>query len=91
MGNFFASSLSNPKPMTSPESKINLLDQMHFYHVTQYCRSIKAVDIARIHTLSVIFARIKYGFGIKVTKGINNAIEKNGNQLWEEAITTEIK
>jgi hypothetical protein len=37
---------------------------------------------------------IKYKFGIQVPKGIKNAIDldkKNGNQLWQEAIRTELK
>jgi hypothetical protein len=37
---------------------------------------------------------IKYKFGIQVPKGIKNAInldKKNGNNLWEEAIKTELK
>jgi hypothetical protein len=37
---------------------------------------------------------IKYEFGIQVPKGIKNAInldKKNGNNLWEEAIKTELK
>ena len=37
---------------------------------------------------------IKYKFGIQVPKGIKNAInldKKNGNNLWEEAIRTELK
>jgi hypothetical protein len=39
-------------------------------------------------------AGIKYKFGIQVPKGIKNEIDldkKNGNQLWQEAIKTELK
>jgi hypothetical protein len=39
-------------------------------------------------------AGIKYKFGIQVPKGIKHAIDldkKNGNQLWQEAIKTELK
>jgi hypothetical protein len=67
---------------------------MHFCHLTQYCRSIKAVDIARILKVSTSPSGIKYKFGIQVPKGIKNAIDidkKNGNQLWQEAIKTELK
>jgi hypothetical protein len=37
---------------------------------------------------------IKYKFGIQVPKGIKNTIDlnkKKGNQLWQEAIKTELK
>jgi hypothetical protein len=67
---------------------------MSFCHLTQYCRSNTAVDITRILKVSTIPAGIKYKFGIQVSKGIKNAIEldkKNGNQLWQEAIKTELK
>jgi hypothetical protein len=67
---------------------------MPFCHLTQYCRSNTAVDIARILKVSSSPAGIKYKFGIQVPKGINNAIDldkKNGNQLWQEAIKTELK
>jgi hypothetical protein len=67
---------------------------MPFYHLTQYCRSNTAVDIARILQVSTSPAGIKYKFGIQVPKGIKNAIDldrKNGNQLRQEAIRTELK
>jgi hypothetical protein len=67
---------------------------MPFCHLTQYCRSNKAVDIARILKVSTSPAGIKYKFGIQVPKGIKKAIDlgkKNGNQLWQEAINTELK
>jgi hypothetical protein len=67
---------------------------MPFCHLTHYCRSKTAVDIARILKISTSPAGIKYKFGIQVPKGIKNAIDldkKNGNQLWQEAIKTELK
>jgi hypothetical protein len=63
--NYFASSLSNPKPIISFEKNNNLLDKMSFCHLTQYCRSNTAVEIARILKLSTIPAGIKYKFGIQ--------------------------
>jgi hypothetical protein len=92
--NYFVLSLSNPKPIISFASSNNLLDNMLFCHLTQYCRSNTAVDIARILKVSTSPAGIKYKFGIQVTKGIKNAIDldkKNGNQLWQEGIKTELK
>jgi hypothetical protein len=91
---FFALSLSNPKPIISFARNNYLLDKMPFFHLTQYCRSMMAVDIARILKVSTSPAGIKYKFGIQVPEGINNAIdldEKYGNQLWPEAIKTDIK
>jgi hypothetical protein len=92
--NLFAFSLSNPKPLISFASNNNLLEKMPFCHLTQYCRSNTAVDIARILKASTSPTGIKYKFGIQVLKGIKNAIDldkKNGNQLWQEAIKTELK
>jgi hypothetical protein len=67
---------------------------MLFCHLIHYCRSNTAVDIARILKVSTIPAGITYKFGIQVPKGIKNAIDldkKNGNQLCQEAIKTELK
>jgi hypothetical protein len=92
--NYFALSLSNPKPIISLARNSNLLDKMPFCHLTQYCRLNTAVDIARIHKISTRPAGIKYKFGIQVPKGIKNPIEldkKNGNHLWQEAIKAELK
>jgi hypothetical protein len=92
--NYFALSLSNLKPIISFSRNNNLLDKMPFYHLTQYCRSNTAVDIARILKASTSPAGIKYKFGIQVPKGIKNATDldkKNGNQLWQNAIKTELK
>jgi hypothetical protein len=91
---FLALSLSNPTSIISFSRNDNLLDKMPFCHLTQYCRSNTAVDVARILKVSTSPAGIKYKFGIQVPKGIKNAInidKKNGNQLWQEAIKTELK
>jgi hypothetical protein len=92
--NYFALSLSNPKPIISFARNNNLLDKMPFCHLTKYCRSNTAVDIARILKVPTGPAGIKYKFGIQVPKGIKNSIDldkKNGNQLWQEAIKTDLK
>jgi hypothetical protein len=92
--NYFGLSLSNPKPIISFARNNNLLDKIPFCHLTQYCRSNTAVDIARILKVSTSPAGIKYKFGIQVPKGVKNSIDldkKNGNQLWQEAIKTECK
>jgi hypothetical protein len=67
---------------------------MPFCHLTQYCRSNTAVDIATIFKVSSRPEGIKYKFGIQVPKGIKNQVKldkNNGNQLWQEAIKTELK
>jgi hypothetical protein len=67
---------------------------MLFCHLTHYCRSNTAVDIARIHKVSTSPAGIKYKFGIQAPKGIKNAIDldkNNGSHSWQEAIKTELK
>jgi hypothetical protein len=82
--NYFASSLSNPKHIISFARNNNLLHKMPFCHLTQYCRSKSALDIARILKVSTSPAGIKYKFGIQVSKGIKNLInldKKNENQL----------
>jgi hypothetical protein len=92
--NYFALSLSNHKPIISFARNNIHLDKMPFCHLAQYCRSNTAVDIARIFKLSTSPTGIKYKFGIQVPKGIKNAIDldkKNGNQLWQESIKTELK
>jgi hypothetical protein len=92
--NYFALSLSNPKPIVSFARNNNLLEKIPFCHLTQYCRSNTAVDIARILKVSTSPAGIKYKFGIQVLKGIKNAIDldkNNGNQLWQETIRTVLK
>jgi hypothetical protein len=73
--NYFALILINLKPILSFARNNNLLDKMPFCHLTQYCRSNIAVDIARIYKVSASSADIKYKFGILVPKGIKNAID----------------
>jgi hypothetical protein len=63
--NYFALNLSNPKPIISFARNNNLIDKKPFRHLTQYCRSNTAVDIARIIKVSKSLAGIKYKFGIK--------------------------
>jgi hypothetical protein len=84
--NYFALSTSNPKPIISFARNNNLLDKMPFYHLTQYCRSNTAVDIARILKVSASPSgiNIKYKFGIQVPRENKNEIEldkKNETQL----------
>jgi hypothetical protein len=67
---------------------------MPFCHLNQHSSSNTAIDIARILKVSTSPAGIKYKFGFQVPKGIKNAIDidkKNGNQLLQEAIKTELK
>jgi hypothetical protein len=72
--NYFALSLSNPKPIISFARNNDLLHKMPFCHLTQYCRSNTAVDIARILKVSTSPAGIKYKFGILYSRGIKKAI-----------------
>jgi hypothetical protein len=46
--NYFALSLSIPKPIISFARNNSLLDKMPFCSLTQYCRSNTAVDVIRI-------------------------------------------
>jgi hypothetical protein len=58
------------------------------------CKTKRPMEITRVHKASSSPTGIKYKFGIQVPKGIKNAInldKKNGNNLWEEAIKTELK
>jgi hypothetical protein len=95
--NYFALSLSNPTTIILFARNNNLLCKILFCHLTHYCRSNTAVDVARILKVSTSPAGIKYKFGIQVlkgTRGINNAIDldkKNGNHIWQEAIKIELK
>jgi hypothetical protein len=91
---FFALSLSNPTPILSFGRKHNLLDKMPFQHLLHYCKARSPVDTVIIHKASASPTSVKYKFGIKVPKGIKNAIHldrKNGNNLWQEASKTELK
>jgi hypothetical protein len=89
--NYFALSLSNPKPIISFARNFR---QEALFHLTHYCRSNTAVDITRIFKVSTSPAGAKYKFGIQVPKGVKNAIDlrkKNGDHSWQEAIKTELK
>jgi hypothetical protein len=55
-----------------------------FCHLTQFCRSNTAVDIARILKVSTSPAGIKYKNAIDID-------EKSEDQFWQEAINTDIK
>jgi hypothetical protein len=92
--NYFTLSLNNPKPIISCVRNDNLLDKMPSCHLTQYCRSNTAGDIARIFKVSTSPAGIKYKFGIQVPKVNKNSINldnENVSQVWQEAIKTELK
>jgi hypothetical protein len=92
--NFFAFSLSNPKPIISFARKHNLLDKMAFQHLVLYWKARTSVDAAKIHKASASSSSVKYKFGIQVPRGIKNAIQldrKHGKNLWQEAIKTELK
>ena len=92
--NFFALSLSNPTPIITFARNQNLLHKMPFQHLVQYCKTKTHMAMTRVHKASSSPTGIKYKFGIQVPKGIKNAInldKKNGNNLWEEAIKTELK
>jgi hypothetical protein len=70
--NDFASSPINPTPIISFARNNKFLVNMHFCHLTQYCRSNTAVDTAGILKVSTSPAGIKYKFIIQVPKGIKN-------------------
>jgi hypothetical protein len=92
--NYFAFSLNDPKPIISFAKNNNLLDSMPFCHLNHFCRFNRAVHIARIFKVSTIPAGIKYKFCTQVPREIKNKIDldnKNGNQLWQETIRTELK
>jgi hypothetical protein len=94
MVNIFASSISNPKPIISFARDNNIFDKMPFCHLTQYCMSNMAADIARILKVSTSPAGIKYKFDIQVLKRIKNTIDldkNNGNKSWEGKIKIELK
>ena len=92
--NFFALSLNNPTPVITFARNQNLLDRIPFCHLIQYCKTKTPMEITRVYKASSSPTGIKYKFGIQVPKGIKNAInldKKNGNNLWEKAIKTELK
>ena len=52
------------------------------------------LEKGRVYKSTATPISIKYKFGIQVPKGIKNAInldKKNGNNLWEEEVRTELK
>jgi hypothetical protein len=64
--NYFALSLSNPKTIISFARNNKLLDKIPFCHLTEYCWSNMAIDIARILKVSTSPEGIKSKFGIQV-------------------------
>ena len=67
---------------------------MPFRHLTQYCKTKTAIEMAKVNKTLASPTYIRYKFGIEVPRGIKNAIEldrKNGNTLWKDAIKTELK
>jgi hypothetical protein len=92
--NFFALSLSDPTPVILFARSQNLLHRIPFCHLTLYCKAKTPMEITRVHKALTSPTGIKYKFGIQVPKGIKNALnldKKNGNNLCEEASTTELK
>jgi hypothetical protein len=64
-----------------------LLDTSPFCHLIPYCK-------IKPHKVTSSPTAVNYKFGIQVPKGIKNAIsldKKNKNNLWQEAIETELK
>jgi hypothetical protein len=91
---FFALSLSDPTPVISFARNQNLLNRMPFRHLIWNCKTKTPMKITRVNKASTCPTSIKYKCGIQFPKGIKNAInldKKNGNNLWEEAIKTELK
>jgi hypothetical protein len=67
---------------------------MPFCHLIRYCKAKIPMENTRVHKASTSPNGIKYRFGIQVPKGIKNALnldKKNGKNLWEDAIKTELK
>jgi C-terminal processing protease CtpA/Prc len=90
---YFALSLSNT-PIISFAREHNLLDKMPFQHIVHCCKARTPVDAVKIYRASASSTSNKYKFGVQVPRGIKNAIQldtKNGNNLWQEAIKTELK
>jgi hypothetical protein len=69
----------------------NLLNRMPFRHLIWYCKTKTPMEITRVHQASTSPTGIKYKFGIQVPKNAIKLDKKNGNNLWEEAIKTELK
>ena len=67
---------------------------MPFRHLAQYFMFKTELKKAKVYKSTATPISIKYKFGIQVPKGIKNSIDldkKNGSNLWEEAIRTELK
>jgi hypothetical protein len=68
---------------------------MKLDRLDKYCKCYGLnTDCTTVHKASTSPTDIKYKFGIQVPKRIKNALnldKKNGNNLWEEAINTELK
>jgi hypothetical protein len=91
--NFFALSLINTIPIISLVRKNYYLDKMPFWF-WHFIQSKASTLIVNAQKISVNTTGIKYKFGIQVRRGIKNAInldEKNGNNIWEEAVKTDLK
>ena len=55
---------------------------MPFRHLTQYCKTKTAIEMAKVNKTLASPTCIRYKVGIQVSRGIKNAIEldrKNGN------------
>jgi hypothetical protein len=70
------------------------LDKSPFCHLIPYFKVKPPLNIAKVHKVTSSPTTVKYKFGVQVPKGIKNAIsldKKNKNNLWQEAIETELK
>jgi hypothetical protein len=68
--------------------------KMPFCHLIQYPKFRQSTIIAKAQKISANTTGIKFNFGIQIPKGTKNRInldKKNGNNLREEAIKTELK
>jgi hypothetical protein len=89
--NFFALCLSDPTPIRSFARDQKLLDKSPFCHLIPYCKVKPPMNIAKIHNVSSSSTTVKPKFGTQVPKGIKNAMNLDKNDLWQEAIETELK
>jgi hypothetical protein len=59
-----------------------------------YFKAKPSLNISKAYNVSTNPTTVRYKFGIQVPKGIRNAIclhKRNKNNLWKEAIETELK
>jgi hypothetical protein len=59
-----------------------------------YCKATPSLKMSKAYICSTGSTTFNYKFGIQVPEGIKNAIsldKKNKNNLWQEAIETELK